>query len=428
MSVVPVALTPRIGGIIESTGWTRGSNLTADCLDRLESFNAYCPTGFKSGKTVEETATKGLEEGKRLGPFEDSSPKSLTSWINSLRVYLIECGLDTVFCVYHALTNTEINILIDWGSISADDVLAWVTELQTGVSHTDGTTLPVCSYDLDNLKWSGRAVLNSITVALWDTLETQIGVDATGPEAYIAIINHLQQVSSGAIRLLVKELKELCLIDEPGQDVGEFIKKIVMKCRTILCTGSPPDDLRVIIAARFLGSDVFEFSLVASSLHNEIEMATRDGSRDWEYVCKTLSAKFVSLLGQKLWPPLQGKASVEDPLAALHAQVNKLTVQMNGPLGSKGGTETRTCFKCGAVGHLANACLQEDPPTGGRQGSGGRGGSCNTAPKLGEPTTKTVDGVKWCFCATCRLLTKGPKAHLTEQHVTRSTPTPPSSE
>jgi hypothetical protein len=48
---------------------------------------------------------------------------------------------------------------------------------------------PPCNYDLDNLKWSGNAILNSVSLPLWETVkEDLVGVDATGPEAVAAVV------------------------------------------------------------------------------------------------------------------------------------------------------------------------------------------------------------------------------------------------
>jgi hypothetical protein len=71
--------------------------------------------------------------------------------------------------------------------------------LHAGVPKIDGTISPPCDYDLDNLKWSGKAILNSMSLPLWEIVERDLGVDASGPEAFAAVVYKLQQVSSAAI-------------------------------------------------------------------------------------------------------------------------------------------------------------------------------------------------------------------------------------
>jgi hypothetical protein len=91
----------------------------------------------------------------------------LTSWVNSTQSYMEERGLDTVFHVYNGQTNSQTYLLTDWGSTSQAKINAWVATLHTtGVPKADGTIHSPCNYGLDNLKWSGKAILNSVTLPL----------------------------------------------------------------------------------------------------------------------------------------------------------------------------------------------------------------------------------------------------------------------
>jgi hypothetical protein len=94
-----------------------------------------------------------------------------------------ERGLDTIFYVYDGQTDTETYLLTNWGSASPARIEAWVATLRAGIPKSDGTILPPCDYDLDNLKWSGKAILNSVLLRLWETVKKDLGVDASGPEA-----------------------------------------------------------------------------------------------------------------------------------------------------------------------------------------------------------------------------------------------------
>jgi hypothetical protein len=125
----------------------------------------------------------------------------------------------------------------------------------------DGSILPVCDYDLDNQRWSGKAILNSITLALWEMAEKDIGVNtsrpivdnqrwsgkailnsitlalwetvekdigvntSSRPKAFTLVMSKLQQVSSTAVRTIVDELKGLSLLKQPGQ-VGSSVPTI----------------------------------------------------------------------------------------------------------------------------------------------------------------------------------------------------------
>jgi hypothetical protein len=104
------------------------------------------PTDFKSANIIEPITTKGLPDDRHIGPDEKTSKITLTSWVNSTRSYMEECGLDTVFHVYDGKTDSEIYLLTDWGSASPDKIEAWVATLCVGVPRMDGTVSPPCNY------------------------------------------------------------------------------------------------------------------------------------------------------------------------------------------------------------------------------------------------------------------------------------------
>ena len=53
----------------------------------------------------------------------------------------------------------------------------------------------VCEYDLENLKWNGKAIMQSIYLELWETIEKDLCCDPSGPEAFAAAVYKLQKVS-----------------------------------------------------------------------------------------------------------------------------------------------------------------------------------------------------------------------------------------
>jgi hypothetical protein len=224
--------------------------------------------------TIEHIAMKGLPEDQHIGPDKKTSKITLTSWVNSTGTYMEERGLDTIFYVYNGQTDTETYLLTNWGSASPAKIEAWVATLCAGVPKSDGTTFPPCDYDLDNLKWSGKAILNSVLLPLWETVEKDLGVDASGPEAFAVVVYKLQQVSSAAVCALVDELKDLSLIKEPRQDVKIFGGHVIELRCCISGTGSTPGDLVVLAAATFLECDVLAFKLKAIKVHGEVDKNT----------------------------------------------------------------------------------------------------------------------------------------------------------
>ena len=86
--------------------------------------------------------------------------------------------------------------------------------------------IPVCPYNLDNLKWSGKAMINSISQYLWQCIEKEVGYSATGPEIFVSVVEKTQQISDASLRIMVEKLRELKLKNEPAQDCDTFAIKI----------------------------------------------------------------------------------------------------------------------------------------------------------------------------------------------------------
>jgi hypothetical protein len=114
--------------------------------------------------------------------------------------------------------------------------------------------------------------------------------------------------------------------------------------------------------------------------------------------------------------------------------MRKLEQQVNeGQRGARSGTshgtnyhKDTTCFNCNEKGHISPNCPKKNTDAGNaggndRQASEGDDGNrqrsaARTAPKEGEPETKTVDGEETKWCGKCHRWTKGDKKHSTTEH------------
>ena len=184
-----------------------------------------------------------------------------------------EHGLNTVFWLYIPLWDgaLETYLLGEWGTFRSDAINAWIIFLKNWFPNTPGAQVaqeeyyaadnylppdvaiyPVCTYNTDSLRWSGKAIMASVTIDWWEGLEKTLGTDPTGPEAFFAVIKTLQQTKSAASRTLVEELKWMSLIKEPRQDVDAFVDCVVELCRQINGVGAEPEDLYIIAATTFL--------------------------------------------------------------------------------------------------------------------------------------------------------------------------------
>ena len=115
------ALGPEILDLIiglgqDTTAWVGGPNKPEDYRACPEYTLARRPTYSNESSGIEKVATSGIHEYRRLGNNEKTYNITLTAWVNSLRGYLEERGLDTVFLIFDPVRNTEVCLFKDWGS------------------------------------------------------------------------------------------------------------------------------------------------------------------------------------------------------------------------------------------------------------------------------------------------------------------------
>ena len=97
-------------------------------------------------------------------------------------------GMDTVFSVYDPYLKTKFYLLYDWEVAEYRKVSKWSQTLTiTGVGYRKGDCLPICNFGCDNLSWSEKCVLASITINPWGTNEKYLDYDASGLKFSCAI-------------------------------------------------------------------------------------------------------------------------------------------------------------------------------------------------------------------------------------------------
>ena len=199
--------------------------------------------------------------------------------------------MDSVFRVYNVDAQTETYLLKQWGGFSKDRLTVWIEWL---VRNND-------QYDQDNLRWSGKALMNSVSPILWRDVERTVGLDASGPVIFKCILDKVQVVSASAVRSMVESLKKLSLAKEPGQDVQTFCAKIKdISCR-IEGSGQAPVDLGSLVASRFLECDALPFKLKAIEFHDALDLDPNSHAID--AILEGLETKYLSLHTQDLWSP-----------------------------------------------------------------------------------------------------------------------------
>ena len=316
--------SPRIGGGTDGdTWWTGGPNTKP--LSRPMTINARRPDDFKSAEKIEYNCTKGIPEGRRLGTEDDKDATiTLTTWINELREEIEATGMDTVFWVMKGMQETY--LLSDWGAISRDMLNTWIDHLKKGV-FKGGSRASVCPFDLDNLHRSAKEVKNSITIRMWEEIESELPYGVSGPEIFFAIMSKVQHSSASASRALMKKLEGMKLNKESGMNVETFATRITELVHRIEgCDArSIPQDLSTVVATCFLDTNVDEFKLTASSIFNKVDLDP--SCMTWPQIIQELKTKYRSLDGLGRWPH-KTKKNPADEIAALTGSLNKLTQKM----------------------------------------------------------------------------------------------------
>ena len=445
----PVQPKPRVGGLelmdTRLVPWTGGSNVLKNLRAGPKSTLCYRPTDFKNRFTVEDKLCTGLAESERLDtPAKTKKPDTkitLLNWVTRIRDAMETGGMDTVFRYVDLATETEVNMLVRWSQLPLTKIQEWVKHLVTGIPAQTGSAIArpstdntPCPNDIYNLEMSARFLRNSIVPEMLEMVQHEIA-DKTGPEVLAYIIRKHQVGTGQAVRKLVDELQELKLSAEPREDVETFSLKVEEVCGRIYGTGNPPDDLNTITAARYMFTTVTDFKHWAFSMFQKCNSVDLDPwlKPSFEEIIVQAKVQFQDLRDNDLWPP--ALAHKEDRVTALAAQVQVLERKVgnqnsggNGNNGGNGGNrvEHRTCRICNKKGHISYNCPEKDS----EQNSGGNSNSTNnngtsmrkvlkTPPAEGESLTKQLNGKTYKWCKKCRSWRTGPKAHTTEEHVSK---------
>jgi hypothetical protein len=297
------------------------------------------PSDFRSAERVYDYCTKGLPEEKRLGPADDDKRTvTIPSWVAMIRSCFEDRGMDTVMRLYNAEEEEELYMLSDenWGRVDGRDVTNWVKELKRGVlkDGQDTELHPACPFDQDNLAWSGKFIMNSITSDLWEIIEKEVGSNPTGPEAFFAIIQEGQVSTASMVQALTEQLKRMSIKSEPGQNVQTFTNKIVDIARRINGSFLPVPNLHSLVLLPYLQCDVESFRLYATDLHMRADRSLGSTSLSiyrsnnatdpaWMASLTDLKIRFREIRAAGLWTPLNNRKQ-PDEMKALRAELKAL--------------------------------------------------------------------------------------------------------
>jgi hypothetical protein len=415
----PAFVPPRTGGGYDRNSvWTGGTVLKPVAVPK--STMAYRPVTYNDARKLEKDVVEKLTLviAKNAGA---GNLCTLPEFIDEFKITIVDRGLDGVFSIYDADTNTEKSILDEYGFISSSKAAEWVKSLlQTGVRMPDGKggfyNLPPCPYDALALAYAGKILKASIDPALWQTIKLKTKGEPDGVTLFMATVFAINGNSSAVCRSLVEQLRKKSLAKWPGQNVLTFIPQITSLARQIASSPGCPNDLDALFLTTLMGSSCVPFALkVNIEYNNAIE---DDGTHlGWELFAISAQDSYTTHIGLELWPAAAttkagAAAQTEEvTLLALTASLNALAQKIDSAKagtpatpGTPGtpGTRTTPRGRGGADRDRDPAKFRQIPPAD------------------GEPHIKVFEGKTYTWCSKCGWWTVGSGMHNGDTHRSRA--------
>ena len=234
-------------------------------------------------------------------------------------------------------------------------------------------------FNQENLTWTYEAVRNSCDKDLQSILDSKMlrygNLERFGPIYYFELVQQMTSVDAKAVRAITKELTDLKVTDSDGQSIARTVKLIRSTLTWLeMVNMSPPD--------------------TASIVYDILETCTVP---DFLLFLKTMTTN-ASLNRSTI--------STEDLLQKAEEQYRILILTKKWDtynIGSPSSFQVQRSITNSRQQIRPNSNL----PSWHR-----------TAPRDGEPHQKEHEGKTFKWCGTCRRWFFGPRAHITEQHIT----------
>ena len=113
---------------------------------------------------------------------------------------------------------------------------------------------------MQNLNYSATFLKASLTSKFRNEIEHANGIDASGPQVLLSIIERKLSLQVSLQRELITKLEKLKITDEPGENIPHFNTKVKDLCEAIEKCGPAPADLNLLVMTCFVNCSVTIFS------------------------------------------------------------------------------------------------------------------------------------------------------------------------
>jgi hypothetical protein len=392
---------------------------------------------FKGYEKLKEKAQKGLPNRFSLLEKIDLKNKSLDQLKNTstvvesmedLKRVLDESDLTDVFKIPSEFESKigggmdqdwqpssaaeEIDLFTDYKKVDFD-----IVKKATAWYNRYGQT-----YHVENIKWSGQAIINSCSTELrskllQDTRDLPERMKG-GPTYLYLVIEKIIATSETALRGLINKISSMKLTDYDGENVLDCVTYIRNGIKVMKDHSSIPHDIKSIVLEVFSSNTCERFGAVVSALRSDVDL--KRNQIDVDEILKLLERNYQDKLGSGEW-------------TAKDSSTNEGSTFMM-------TMDNMMCLNCGKFGHKVKDCPEpineeaiakrkkllfkskEGNQTGNGKGrkSKDRGNSGSEKnrdpkrqpPKNGEEHEKTFDGKKLNWCGKCGKWTN----HSTKEH------------
>jgi Zinc knuckle len=174
-------------------------------------------------------------------------------------------------------------------------------------------------------------------------------------------------------RNIMAKLATMKLTQEPGENVDKFATKVLLILDQLKgMSNKLPADLGAVTIAPFMSCSTSAFKTKANMVHEEVALKWSKKKDPEMLVTHILDfvRKYQVLKQQNLWDAYKVQAKQEDMMTlkaenkGLNKQLQQSTARGATSYGSGArcgnSMDTRTCYKCGKVGHIAPNCPQKE--------------------------------------------------------------------